>query len=79
MTRIEWNIKGFEDLRRRAETTALVDRYAQQVARKAGHGYGFDGQQGASRYHAIVYPQSKRAKFTEARTNKLLKALEGGV
>lgn len=57
---------------------ALVSRKAGEVAARAGRGYTASTRMGKTRYRAIVYPDTWRAKIDNARHNTLVKALGGG-
>lgn len=92
--RFSWNQKGFEELRSTGPVVGLVQSAADSVASRAGKGYVASTMAGspgptpkwnrrkgagyAARYRGIVYPDSWRAKWDNARNNTLVKLTGGG-
>ncbi|WP_183042198.1 hypothetical protein [Corynebacterium diphtheriae] len=53
----------------------LVTEHAERLAAEAGDGYTVSYKQGKTRFRAIVYADTIRAKIHEARENNLLRVL----
>lgn len=64
-----------EQLLRMPATQSVIDGLSGSVASAAGSGYRASQMQGASRYRAIVYAETFRARRDNGRNNSLLKAL----
>lgn len=78
MVRIQFNIDGFNQLRRDPALVRLVDDLAEGVAERAGRGFGWKSRTDIDRHRAIIFTGTARAMRVNARDNTLLKALRGG-
>lgn len=75
------NRKGIIEVMRSPGVAAEVNRHASRIARQAGDSAGAPGgfevssRQGKSRFRAIVYANSMKAKRREASGNHLLRSM----
>lgn len=76
--KINWKMKGFEDVRRMRGVANLVEEVGHSIAVRAGPGYEASFRQGKTRYRGIIFPRTYRAMRDNARNNSLVKALGGG-
>ncbi|MCK7676357.1 hypothetical protein [Corynebacterium pygosceleis] len=77
MARIKWRRKAFQEARRSPETQAAINDLASRGATAAGKGYMWDAQQGRTRYRAIIFADTMRAKRDLLKNNTLVKTLNG--
>ncbi|MEY8565204.1 hypothetical protein AALF15_01355 [Corynebacteriaceae bacterium 7-707] len=81
MTRYKPNRQGIIEVMRGPRVQTMVNSGASGVARRAGEsagtpgGYAVSTMQGKSRYRAIVYAETFKAKRREAEGNHLLRGL----
>lgn len=75
--RIQWNIDGFEEMRKDHALRRQINGLAQDVAMRAGMGFDWKVQMYPDRYRAIVFTDTPRAMVVNARENTLMKALGG--
>lgn len=77
--RLVWNPNGLYEIRSAPGVVAEVNSRAARVASAAGPGYSWSSQQGArrpqGRWRAIVYPDTWRARYDNARNNTLLRMM----
>lgn len=69
------NREGLIEVLKSGGAQALVHKHAELRRSFCGPGYVASYQMGTNRYRAIVYADSMKAKRSEARENKLLRAL----
>ena len=76
--RIDFNMQGFEDLRRDPAVQADIDARAARIAGQAGEGYEAGSFQGRRRYRGSVITAGFKAQLDNARNNTLLRSLDAG-
>lgn len=77
-TRMRWNVKEFEAIRRSSRMGAVVDESASRIAGACGDGFEWSGQQGKSRYRANVSAYTYEARRRNSSDNTLLRNLDAG-
>ena len=76
--RIEWNEKGFDELRKSPEVEAwLNDIATNTVMQRLGKGYGYEIKKGKKRLVCNVFPKTAKARKENLDKNTLLKAIGG--
>ena len=76
--KIEWRLKGFEEIRRLPAVKANLKSRADRIAAQAGEGYeAFEGE-GKTRSRASVVTTSVRAINHNRKHNTLLRNLDAG-
>lgn len=76
--KITWKMEGFKQLRRDPALVRQIDDIAEDIADRAGEGFGWKSRADLDRYRAIVFTGSYQAMRINARNNTLLHALRGG-
>lgn len=82
MVDLQWNLRAFEEIRHDPALVEMVDDVCKQIAGNAGRGFEWKaesrpGKKWGPRYRGIVYTDTARACYVNARDNTLLKALGG--
>ncbi len=79
--KIDWNMKGFQELRTDPAIMAVIEDEANKIAERAGAGFEVQGPKrtgGRIRGHARVVTATPAAMEKNAIENTLLNALGGG-
>ena len=78
MSKIEWRLKGFEEIRRLPGTKAELKSRADSIAAQAGEGYEALEGEGKTRSRASVVTTSMRAINDNRKNNTLLRSMDAG-
>ena len=76
--KIDFNMQGFEDLRRDPAVQADIDARTSRIADAAGDGYEPGSYQGRRRYRGSVITASYKAQRDNAKRQTLLRSLDAG-
>ncbi|WP_313007318.1 hypothetical protein [Corynebacterium variabile] len=74
-SKLQWNPKAFEVIRRSPGVMDAVDVEADSIAAECGSGYTTSSVQGKTRYRTIVIPDSYKAYRDNQKNNTLVKVL----
>lgn len=78
MTKIKWNFRAFEQLRREPGVKASIDARAKRIAAAAGDGYEAGSYAGKTRHRGSVITANTRAMRDNAKNNTLLRSIDAG-
>lgn len=76
--KIQFRLKGFEEIRRLPKTKSELKRRADHIASQAGEGYEALEGEGKTRSRASVVTTSIRAINSNRKHNTLIKSMDAG-
>ena len=76
--KIKWNIKGFEEVRKRSDAQSAVKDLADGIAAQCGEGYIAVSGNGKTRARASVIAVTPAAIRDNRRNNTILRAAANG-
>lgn len=76
--KIEWRLKGFEEIRRLPAVKANLKSRADRIAAASGEGYVAESGEGKSRSRASVITGNIRAMNDNRKNNTILRNVDAG-
>lgn len=77
-TRIKWNVKAFEEIRRMSTVEAALQSEVSSILSRVGEGYDGGVEPGATRSRGYVVTTTGEAIRDNAENHTLLRAIGGG-